>query len=99
MFDLDAAIAEKRTHGPGPFPFRFGGVDFKLPAEVDLVAIDAITAGRILEGLSSLMGADQYARLVAVDEVLSVDAFRMLLEEWMNHVGADLGEAKAFTDS
>jgi hypothetical protein len=66
---------------------------------VDLIAVDLIGKGDILAGLRALMGDEQYQRLIDVPEVLSADAFQMLLTEWMAHVGVNPGEGQASTSS
>lgn len=96
-FDLSAALAE-REKKPA-FGFEFGGEHFELPASPDLRAFAALTAGRLDDGFRLLLGADQWARLQAVDEVFDDTAFEVLFETYQQHIGTDLGESTASATS
>lgn len=98
VFDLDAVIAERETRAP--FEFRFGGVQFTLPPELDVRVIAALSAGRFDDGLRMLLGSAQWEALQAVEEVFDADALNALFDAYGKHLGEDLlGESPASTRS
>jgi hypothetical protein len=91
-FDLDALARE--TEGE-PFTFTFGGDEYELPAQPDVRAITAASAGRVEEMLERLLGADQWARLQASPALLTQEMFKGLLTAYGEHLGIDVGNLSA----
>jgi hypothetical protein len=88
-FDLDAVVTESDAT---PFPFTFGGEDYTLPAQVDIVAAAALEGGKLYEGLRKLLGDSQWDRLLASEAVLDQEKLKALMEAYAKHVGLSLGE-------
>lgn len=88
-FDLDAIANESEGK---PFPFTFGGEDYTLPADVDLIAAAALEGGKLYDGLRRLLGEDQWERINAATAVLDTDRLKALMEAYAAHVGLSLGE-------
>lgn len=95
-FDLDA-VANEATGTP--FTFTFGGEEYELAAEVDIVAAAALEGGRLYEGLRRMLGAAQLARMEASTAVLDQAKLAALLDAYKAHLGVSLGESKASTGS
>ncbi|MGE3835244.1 MAG: hypothetical protein AB7H43_10705 [Acidimicrobiia bacterium] len=95
-FDLNAVIAEQTAE---PFRFVFGDGTYVLPATPDIRAVAFLAEGHLEQALRALLGPDQWAQLEAEPSVFDVLAFRSLLDAYMAHTGAAVGEALASTDS
>ena len=98
-YDLDAVIAERRTTAREPFRFTFGGQTFELPADVDVRVATAVDRRDFDEALRRLLGPADYARLEAVDEVLTLSTLMALLDAWTDYLGTDVGESPASASS
>lgn len=95
-FDLDAIANESEGK---PFPFTFGGEDYTLPADVDLIAAAALEGGKLYDGLHRLLGDEQWGRLLASPVVMNNAKLKALMEAYAAHVGLSLGESAASTVS
>lgn len=95
-FDLDAVIREAEGD---PFVFTFAGDDYELPSQPDIRAIAAMSAGRLDQALSSLLGAEQWEQLQAADAVFDTNALQALMEAYAAHGGTSLGNSQAPTSS
>jgi hypothetical protein len=94
-FDLDAVIAEAGE--PVRFEFTFGGEAFHMPAaaDIDVVMVEQIEGASEGSTMRTLLGDDQWERLVALRAAghrLSGRHLAALLEAWQAHVGVELGE-------
>lgn len=96
-FDLDALAAE--AAGAAPFEFTFGGETYELPGQFDMRAAAALSAGKVYEGLESLLGAAQWARMQAAEQVLTDTMLAALLDRYAEHTGVSLGESSASSSS
>jgi hypothetical protein len=96
-FDLDALAAE--AEGVTPFEFKFGGEMYELPGSFDMRAAAALSAGKVYEGLEMLLGADQWSRMQAAEQVLTDTMLGGLLDRYAEHAGVSLGESSASTSS
>lgn len=99
MFNLDAVIAEETGK---PFTFQFAGEKYTLPPSLDAPAAVLLASGdgtQMAEGLKRLLGAEQWGRIVASDQVLTVPAIGALLEAYTAHTGATPGESSASSRS
>lgn len=97
IFDLDALIAEREEKAP--FVFRFGGEAYSLPPRPDLRAAAAFSDERINDGFRILLGAAQWERLQAAEQVFDDKAFESMYLAYQAHIGADLGESSASAKS
>jgi hypothetical protein len=96
-FDLDALANDANAT---PFPFTFGGEDYELPPEIDVLDMAMLsTPERVMEGLIRLLGADQVARMEKSDARLTPPKLEALVKAYMAHLGVDLGEAPASSGS
>lgn len=99
-FDLSAAIAEANAKKApvAPFEFDFAGEKYTLPARVDLRAA-ALLRRDALRGLELLLGAEQWKRMLAGNEVFDEDGLMILIENYAAHTGSTLGESSASSTS
>jgi hypothetical protein len=92
MFDLDKVIAEEKD--AEPFVFTFDGEQYEMPGVMDVRAIAAISDGDLTGGLRHLMGDEQYDRIQASPQMLSMVALGALFDAYAKHTGVDgLGES------
>jgi len=98
VYDLDAAVAEKHA-GVAPFLFRWGGKKYEAPIDADLEAIEAFDRGDLLDGLRLLLGDEQWENMRASGTPIGVTALRLLVDQWMAHVGINPGEGPASSSS
>lgn len=96
-FDLDALAAE--AAGKEPFRFRFGGQDYVLPADMNILAAAAFTHGDIYEGLELLLGVEQWDQMLNSEAVLTDAMLSGLFDKYQSHMGIDVGESSASTVS
>ncbi len=96
-FDLDKVAAE--ADGGEPFEFTFGGDLYQLPPRIDVRALGLLQAGRVLDALHALLGAEQTERLMAVDAVFDDRRFAALMEAYAEHQNTTVGESSASTNS
>ena len=97
VFDLDAMAAE--AEGREPFRFMFGGVEYELSPDLDFRVVAQLNKGLIYEGLARLLGAEQWERMQASDQLLTEDMLAKLFEAYQAHTGTSLGELSASTSS
>lgn len=102
--DLDALYAELGVEeAPRPaFVFTFGGEDYELPADVDVLALAAMEGGRLDDGLRRILGPAQYLRIQNSPQVFRRDQLKALMEAWRTYCGAGgmaPGESGASTSS
>jgi len=95
-FNLDAVVSESEAL---PFEFTFGGEDYVLPAQVDLLAAASLEGGKLYEGLRRMLGDAQWDRLVAAKSVMDDVKLKALMEAYAAHVGLSLGESEGSTVS
>lgn len=96
-FDLDAVIAE-RSEKP-LFTFTFDGAEYSMPSDIDVEVLDLLTEGDAFAAMELLIGADEWAQIVASDKLLGAIALGELIEAYMKHIGIGLGESSASTRS
>lgn len=96
VFDLDAVAAESEAE---PFPFKFGGDVYELPAHIDLRASVAWAEGHILDAFTLLLGEDQWQQIQDSDAVLDDNQFLALMDAYQKHLGLRAGESKASSRS
>lgn len=96
-FDLDAL--ELEDDGAKPFQFTFGGETFTISAHYDPRAFRRLTTGDLGGALEQLLGAEQFARLDAIDRPFDERHLKALLEKWAEHFGTTVGEAQASSSS
>lgn len=92
MFELDAYAREADAT---PYEFKFDGEVYTLPPEFDMRHAGMFTSGDILGGLAAVLGPEQWERLEASPEVLSIKGVNALLEDWCAAIGVELGESVA----
>lgn len=97
VFNLDAVAAE--AEGRPPFLFVFGGEEYELPGEVNMIAAGALSEGLIFKGLEWLLGPDQWVRMQDSETVLTDGMLSALFEKYQEHVGTTMGESPASTRS
>lgn len=89
-FDLDALEVEGEDSPP--FPFKYKGQEFSLPAAASMAWQDqlALEAADQLESLRLILGDEQFKRF----EKLPMSAARLakLIEAWQEHQGLKPGE-------
>jgi hypothetical protein len=95
-FDLDALVREAETD---PFVFTFGGEDYELPSQPDIRAVAAMTAGRLDQALTLLLGPDQWERMQSAEAVFDMTSLQALMEAYVAHGGTSLGNSQAPTSS
>jgi hypothetical protein len=95
-FDLDAFIAESEGE---PFTFVFGGDTYEMAPRMDIRAIAAMSAGRLDDALSMLLGAEQWERLQKVDAVFDSAAMSALFGKYAEHSGLDVPNSSGSTGS
>lgn len=97
-FDLDSVLDEDEEREP--FTFSWDGDDYELPPVRDMRAVGAIAAGRIYDGLLTLLGPEQWTRLQNSPRVLSAKRLRALLDEYGKYIdGLNSGESSASSNS
>lgn len=94
--DLDALEAEETD---APFTFKFDGVEYTMPHDIDVRAIAKLDAGLLNEALGILLGAEQWASLNRSPKVFGSKAFQKLLAGYFDHVGIDMGKSSGSTGS
>lgn len=100
VFDLDAVASEAGDAEREPFRFRFGGDEYEMPAEFDLLALAAITAGELGDGLRIMLGETQWSRMLRSGAKMDTARFKALFETYSAHVGGTtMGESSASTGS
>lgn len=99
VFDLDALASETTDDEGEPFPFRFGGESYELPPQFPMLALAAISAGELGDGLRILLGNDQWQRMLHAKATFNEKMLKALLEQYSAHVGSSLGESSASTGS
>ncbi len=95
-FNLDAVVTESDAT---EFPFTFGGEDYTLPAQVDLVAAAAMEGGKLYDGLHKLLGEAQWGRMLESSAVMDNVKLKALMEAYAAHIGVSLGESAGSTGS
>lgn len=97
LFNLDAVVSE--SAGKGPFRFQFGGDEYELPPDMNIIAAAAMAGGEIYEGLKLLLGHEQWKRMRESDSVLTDAMLSALFTAYQEHMGVDMGESSASTVS
>jgi hypothetical protein len=97
VFDLN--VLRREVEGE-PFVFRLGVEEFELPIEMDQRAALLFGAAdrdpsKAEQAFRLMLGDDQWARLLAVPEVLTLDMLVALMAAYGEHVGATVGESQA----
>jgi hypothetical protein len=97
VFDLN--VLRREVEGE-PFVFRLGDQEFELPMQMDQRAALLFGAaekdmGKAEQAFRLLLGEDQWDRLLAVPEVLTLDMLVGLMSAYGDHVGASMGESQA----
>lgn len=96
VYDLDALHVEATRK---PFRFKFGGEQFEMPGIIDIRALALLDVGNLHGFLSTVLGPDQWERLINVKAVLGPEHFEDLLGRYMGHLGLDLGKLLVSTGS
>lgn len=84
VFDVDALIAEKDQR---PFRWRFAGQVWEFPWALDFRVVELVDDRKILAAVEMLMGEEQYARLVAVPEILGVAELTGIIDRYLARQG------------
>lgn len=101
VFDLSAAVAEKRAEGEKrkPYTFNFGGEKYELPPYMDMLVIAYLAEGQMMSALRKLLGEEQWQRLNDSEEILDDVGLELLFNGYAKHTGQDLGKSRASTRS
>lgn len=91
-FDLDAVAREAEGE---PFEFTFGGEDYELPPQPDLLAVAAAAGGRIDQMLRRLLGEDQWNHMVESPATFNATHLEALMDAYGQHLGIDMGNSEA----
>lgn len=96
-FDLDKLIAERPAGKKRkPFPFKFAGVTYQLPGELDTIALRAAAELDPLTALIRLLGPAQFEQLRAAPQVLDKVTLRNLMDGYYRYIaGLEAGESSA----
>lgn len=94
VFDLDAVGREAEGE---PFVFRFSGTEYTLPSRLDMRAAAAFSAGRLDDGLRTLLGPEQWGQLQAAEGLFDDVALSALLNAYAAHIGITIPESQAST--
>lgn len=95
-FDLDAL---ERDTNAEPFTFRFDGQDYTLPPILDMRAAAHLQEGRLSDCLRTLLGPEQWRRLVEAQATFGFQHLNALLDKYAQHLGMDLGNLEASSRS
>lgn len=104
VFDLNAAVAEKRA-GSANFKFDWDGLQYELTPMEQLpmdIAEEADTGrlSAVLKAIEHAMGPEQYAEFRNPDKAaIGIDAANILVEQWRKHGGLSQGESGASSPS
>jgi hypothetical protein len=96
VFDLDALARESAGE---PFRFRFGGDDYELPASIDVRAVALLEKGQLHDFMSTLLGSEQWQRMLASPATFDNRVFEALIEGYGAHLGMELGKSSGSTGS
>jgi len=96
VFDLDALAREATGE---PFRFRFGGDEYELPASVDVRAVALLEKGQLYDFMRSLLGPDQWERMLASPARFDNRTFEALIGRYGDHLGMELGKSSGSTGS
>jgi hypothetical protein len=91
--------ALEREAEAGGWQFEFDGERYTLPPDFDARAIAHLLAGNLYDGLRTMLGDEQWARLDASPKVFGQNELRRLVNAYAEGIGADLGEFAASSDS
>jgi hypothetical protein len=83
--DIAASVDE-------PFTFVFGGEEFELPADPDVVVWEMLSTNRLQAFLMATLGDDAYARMADIPaDVATMTRERLaaLLEAYQKHLGIE----------
>lgn len=92
-FDLDAGRAARAEAAGAPFPFRFAGTDYTIPApkQWPLDVTDLLAENKVAAALRALLGDDDYDRFTGAGATLAdVEALFGAVGRWQGLDG--LGE-------
>lgn len=92
VFKLDDYAREANAE---PWEFEFDGEIYVLPNDFDMRHAQLFTTGDVLGGLEAILGPEQWERLVASPQILSITQVNAMLEEWCKSIGVDVGESAA----
>lgn len=90
--DLDALAAEQDRE---PFRFVFGGEEYEIAAEVDILVGSLLKQRRNDDAMRRLLGDEQWERMHRSPAVLTMEKAQALVEGWLVHCGATMGESAA----
>ena len=91
-FDLDAVVREVEGE---PFAFTFGGEEYVLPAQPDILGAAAATGGRLDVLLRRLLGDEQWDRMLASPATFTNEHLETLMDAYGAHLGIDMGNSQA----
>ena len=91
-FDLDAVAREAEGE---PFSFTFGGEEYELPPQPDILGAAAATGGRLDVLLRRLLGDDQWNRLLDSPATFTNEHLQALMDAYGAHLGIDMGNSQA----
>lgn len=98
-FNLDRWIEEQDGK---PFEFTFAGEGYTCPWGIDFRLVIIASRGKpeeIEQAFVSMLGADQWLRLMSADTHLPFPAMLKLLEQYAAQSGISLGESLASPSS
>ena len=84
VFDVDALMAEVDRK---PFRFRWAGETWEFPAGMDVRAVEHIDAGRVMQAIEMLLGAEQWGRMIEVPDILDAVTLKMVLDRYLEVQG------------
>lgn len=95
-FNLDAVEVEASGK---PFVFTFGGEKYTIDAPPDVQGAAMLERGEVSAAMERLLGEEQWARIIASDEVLDGNRFAALFEAMGDHFGVDAGKSSGSSRS
>ena len=99
-FNLNAAMAEARGEDL-PFDFDFGDDNHVLPPTTSLAELIEMDKNDVdpFEQLGQMLGAEQWAKLLASPARFDLNAYRAVMKAYREHGGVSEGESDASADS
>lgn len=90
IFDLDALDAEANRE---PFVFRFDGKEYTCADDIAIGVLESIKEDNILAAFEEIVGAEQWAALVASKKTFGAERMGKTLTAYAKHLGIELGNS------